>query len=50
MKQKIITVGTQLRGLDTHGRFSTILCKGKNFCDALFAYLHTKSLLKKVLF
>ena len=37
------------RCLDTHGRFSLILNKGDNFFDFLFALLHTKALLKRVL-
>ena len=27
--------------LELHGRFSAILYKGHNFCDFLFAFLHT---------
>ena len=34
---------------DTHSRFFTMLYKADNFCDFLFAFLHTKSLLKNVL-
>ena len=30
------------RGPDTNGRFSTISAKEDNFCDLLFAFLHTK--------
>ena len=33
-------------GLDTPGRFS-ISYKGNNFCDFLFAYLHSNTLLKR---
>ena len=36
-----------LRRRDTPCRLSVILSKGDNFCDFLFAFLHTKSLLKR---
>ena len=40
----------QLQGLDIHVSFCAIFCatsaKEDNFCDFLFAFLHTKSLLK----
>ena len=35
-----------LRDLITLGRISSILYKRDNFCDFLFAFLHTKTLLK----
>ena len=38
--------GTVLRRLGTIGRFTVILYKGGNFCDFLFAFLHTSLLLK----
>ena len=37
-----------LSGYDTHGRFSAIFYKEDNYCDFLFAFLHTKSVLKRV--
>ena len=37
----------RLRGLVILGRLSTIFCKGDNFCDFLFAFLHIESLLKR---
>ena len=36
-----------LRWPDTFGKFSTIVYKGDNFCHFLFAFLHTKSPLKR---
>ena len=33
--------------LDAPGRFSTILYKGNNFCDFLYAFLHTQSYWKR---
>ena len=36
-----------LRGLDTSNRFLAISAKGNNFCDFLFASLHTSHLLKR---
>ena len=35
-----------LRGLNTHDRFSVIVCKGDNFCDLMFAFQFTILLLK----
>ena len=35
-----------LDGTDTLGRFSTIVCKGDNFYDFLFAFQHTELFLK----
>ena len=37
-----------LKGLDTLGIFSGIFFKGDNFHDFLFAFLHSKPLLKGV--
>ena len=34
-----------LRRMDTPGSFSAILYKGDNFCDFLFPFLNTKTLL-----
>ena len=45
--RKFISAQQTLRGLDTIHRFSAILYKGDNLCDFLFAFLHTKSLLKR---
>ena len=36
-----------LGGFDALSLFLAIANKGDNFCDFLFAFLHTKSLLKK---
>ena len=36
-----------LSGLDTLGRFSTLVYKGDNFVDVLFNFPHTKTLLKR---
>ena len=38
----------KVRVIDTLGRFVTVSAKGDNFCDFLFALLHTKPLLKRV--
>ena len=35
-----------LKGLDTLGRFSVIVYRGDNFCDFLFAFIHTQQLRK----
>ena len=40
-------VGERVKGIDTLGSFSIIFNKGDNFCVFLFAFLHTKSLLKR---
>ena len=37
-----------LRGIDTLGSYPTIYFDGDNFCDLLFAFMHTKSFLKRV--
>ena len=47
LETKIISTQHTLRGPDTVRRFCAILYKGDNLCDFLFAFLHTKSLLKK---
>ena len=39
--------GRGVGGLDTLDRYSTIFYTRHNFCDLLFALLHTKSFLKK---
>ena len=36
------------RGRDTLGKFFTILHKGDNFCDFMFAFLYTKALIKRI--
>ena len=43
------SVPTQVRGLDAHVQFSADLY-GDNFCDFMFASIHTKPILKKGLF
>ena len=39
----------KIRVCDTFGRFPPFVFKGDNFCDFLFAFLHAKSLMKRVL-
>ena len=46
MSEYLGNYGNLLRRLDTLGRFSAILYKPDNFCDFLFAFLNTKSLVK----
>ena len=38
----ITTTKMHLSGLETNCRISTFFYKGDNFCDFLFAFLHTK--------
>ena len=39
---------SNVKGLDTFGKFSSIFHKEDNFCDFLFAFKHIKPLLKRV--
>ena len=45
----IFSVDERFRELVTLGRLAALLYKGDRFCDFLFAFLHTKTLIRRIL-